>query len=112
MTYEETIELELNVKIKNKAQEIYKGFVDNTSLSLKDYKNGRFKLWCDSNNAKYLDLKSSDPVLILDYINNNHRITVTPSSIFSAIKSMDRFVTHLASMAKVKLNLNDYQRRY
>ena len=99
MTYEETIELEENIKIKNKANEIYANFLKNIKLGVSQYKGaGRFVLWADSHNATYVTLKDDVFWLNCRFLHETYDMEITPSSIFSKLKSKSRVVEHLESI--------------
>lgn len=103
MTYEETIELEKNVKIKNEADQLYALFKQNVTLNIKDYMgDGKFKIWSDSHNAKYLVLRGDYIEFLCEFLHENYRMTVSPSAIFNNIKAKNRVVEHFKSIIKVK----------
>lgn len=104
MTYEETIELENNVMLKNRADEIYKKFKKNISFRAKDYKGkGRFLHWSDSYNATYFELDSEDRwVFVCDFIHEDYRFIVTPSYIFGYLKKDAKGIGHLVSAVRDK----------
>jgi len=103
MTYEETIELEENIKLKNKADEIYKNFLKNIKLDISKYQgDGKFLHWNDGHNSTYFQLKGDTFLYIAEFLHNSYRITVTPSSIFSCLKSKYRGVEHLESEVRDK----------
>jgi hypothetical protein len=96
MTYEETVELAKNVKIKNEADILYKKFMSEATLKPESYSNGKFKVWSDCHNAEYIKINSAGNfVYIGDYLNNKYEIEITPSSIFSKLKSGCRGVGHI-----------------
>lgn len=104
-TYEQTVELEENIKIKNKADKIYSDFQANVKLEVKNYKGeGRFKHWSDSNNSTSFVLKNDVFTFRDDYLHNTYILDVTPSAIFSALKSKEhniqRSVQHLESAVR------------
>ena len=109
MTYEQTVELERNIKIKNKAREIVEGFKKNVQLNLKSRKGLRFTLWSDEHNAIYLEISEKDMTFVCDFLHENYLVTVSESNVFSGIKSCYRGIEHLASKAGVSYNSNDYK---
>ena len=73
MTYEETVELEKNVKVKDEADRIYKEFMAKANLKPASYSNGKFKVWSDCHNAEYIKINSAGNfVYIGDYLNNKY----------------------------------------
>lgn len=111
MTYEQTCELERNIKIKNKAKEIVAGFKDNVTLNL-NTKNGlRFTIWSDSHNAIYLEISNEKMFFICDFLNENYAITVDESCVFSGIASGNNVIGHLASLSKVQYNQYEYKKK-
>lgn len=50
LTYEQTVELEKNVKIKNEADQVYRDFINHYTLKVSEFENGEFEDWNDSNN--------------------------------------------------------------
>ncbi len=106
MTYEQTAQLEQNVKIKNQADQIYKDFLNNIHLSPKNYHgNGRFLFWKDAHNATYFQIDSNGNFEYqCRFLHETYNVTVTPSAIFSAIKNKNRGIDHLASDVKRDAN--------
>ena len=96
MTYEETVELEKNVKIKDEAEKICRDFRDNVVLRVKDYEGeGRFKIWSDSHNAVYVQVAGKDLEFQGRFLHNTYDLIVNPASVFSAIKNDSRVIEHL-----------------
>lgn len=95
MTYEETKELEENVKIKKRADEIYNNLIDNIKLSIKDFDKGKFKIWSDSHNAKYIAIENGEMIYQCRFLHESYNIAINPSSIFKALKEKYRGVEHL-----------------
>lgn len=103
MNYEETIELEENVKIKNKADEIYQKFLKNIKLEPKLYKgDGRFIIWEDSHNVAYVRLKDDKFILMCFFLHETYYVDISPSGIFAALKDKNRGVEHLESFVSNK----------
>ena len=68
MTYEETIELEENVKLKSEAEEIYKKFLKNVTFSPDKYKgDGKFRHWADSHNSTYFVLDDDAFIYVCNF---------------------------------------------
>ena len=111
MDYKMTRELEENIKIKNKAEEIVENFLAKVKLSLDKYNNGKFELWSDQHNAEYIHIKDGVIEWEGDFLNNKYSIVITPDCIFSAIKNKNGAVGHIAAKAGVGYNPNDYIRK-
>jgi hypothetical protein len=109
MTYEQTVELERNIKIKNKAREIVEGFKKKVQLSLQTKKGLMFTLWSDEHNATYLAISENGMTFICDFLHENYSVDVNESCVFSGIKSAYRGIEHLASKAGVEYNPNNYK---
>ena len=98
MTYEETIELEENVAIKNKADILYRDFINHIKLSVDNHVGeGRFIVWKDEHNAMYVSIKNKDFVFECRFLHETYNVLVNPSGLFNAIKMKDRGVDHLQS---------------
>lgn len=101
MTYEETIELEENVKLKNKADEIYQKFLKNVKLEPKKYQGeGRFIFWQDSHNTTYIRLNDDKFILECEFLHESYNVIITPEYIFNCLKRKDRGVEHLESYVR------------
>jgi len=101
MTYEETIELEENIKLKNEANEIYEMFLLNVILEPKKYKsNGRFVFWEDSHNTTFIALKNDKFVLECRFLHESYDVEITPASIFSGLKNKYRGIDHLKAYVR------------
>ena len=101
MTYEETIELEQNVKLKNEAESIYKKFLKNVKLEPKKYQgNGRFLFWADEHNKIYITLKNDIFVLECRFLNENYDVEITPTFIFNGLKNKYRGIDHLKAYVR------------
>lgn len=94
MTYEETIELEENISIKNKANELYSKFMKNMKLDVSTFKNGRFKIWSDSHNAKYIKIVDDTFIYQCSFLHESYTVKVTPEDLFGYIKNDYRGVAH------------------
>lgn len=106
-SYEQTEELKSDIKIKKQSDEIYRDFKKNVKLDVGKYKgSGKFLHWSDSNNSTSFVLKDDIFTFHGDYINNTYRVEVTPSAIFSALKSKShstqQAVYHLKSAVRKK----------
>ena len=95
LTYEQVIEMEENIRLKNKAEEIYNNFMKNVKLDLSTFKDGRFRIWHDSHNAKYLEISGDKFIYQCRFLHETYNVAVTPSAIFSALKNNYRGVEHL-----------------
>lgn len=102
MTYEETMELEENVKIKNKADDIYKRFNKFVVLYADkfDHENNRFTISKDSNNATYLSIGGVCFTYQCRFLHENYNCDITPSAIFGYIKKDCRGFVHLEAMIR------------
>lgn len=96
LTYEQTIELEKNIQLKNKAEEIYTNFLRNVKLNVKSYKGrGVFMFWSDSHNYIYFTLVKDTFHFQCDFLHESYDVEVTPSGIFHALQNKNRGVEHL-----------------
>lgn len=103
MTYEETIELEENVKLKNEADKIYQDFIKNVKLDAGSYKgNGKFRFTYDQYNATYFEFNNDSIKYICDFLHEHYTVIVSPQGIFNALKSKYRGVEHLKSAVRNK----------
>ena len=101
LDYNQTIELEENIKLKNKADKIYSDFLNNVKLEPSSYKgDGKFLFWNDSHNQIYFQLKNDVFVFICNFLHEHYVVTVTPEQIFKALKSKYRGVEHLATKCR------------
>lgn len=102
LTYEKTIELEENIKIKNQADKIYADFLKNIKLEPKNYKgNGRFLYWSDQYNQTYISLVDDKFVLQCRFLHESYDVEITPSSIFNALKNKYRGADHLYAYCSI-----------
>ena len=98
MNYEQTVELEDNVKIKNEAESICRDFHKNIKLDCKKYRGGgEFVLWEDTHNYIYISCGEKYFGFYCRFLHETYDITVSPSSVFSALKGKNRVVEHLQS---------------
>lgn len=105
MDYNATIELEENIKIKNKANELYDLFLKNINLNVKNYEgNGKFLHWSDSHNATYFVLKDNIFYYECDFLHESYKVCVTPESLFNYIKNKYRGVDHFDSAVRYPRN--------
>lgn len=103
MTYEETKELEANIKIKNEAEETYNKFFNNIKLDPKAYKGeGRFVFWKDEHNAIYIRLKDDYFIFECRFLHESYNVIVTPDNLFWCIKNNYRGYEHLKSAVRDK----------
>lgn len=109
MNYQETVELEKNIKIKNKAQEIVKGFKKNVVLNLCEKDGLRFKIWSDSHNAVYVDINEKYIICVCEFLHESYSVPINESSVFTGIVENYRGINHVAGYAKVSYNEHDYK---
>lgn len=105
MNYQETIELEKNIKIKNEAEKIYKDFMNNVTLSVSKFKDGKFKTWSDSHNATYIKIVDNTFVFVCDFLHENYSVKITPECLFGYVKNKYRGLEHL------KAEINGYKEK-
>lgn len=97
LTYEQTIELEQNVKIKNQADELYKTFLKKCSLHVSKFKDGKFELWSDQHNAAYLKVSDDGFVWQGRFLHESYDVPIKPGSFFTLIKQKYRGMDHVIS---------------
>ena len=97
MDYKETKELEINVKIKNEADKIYRDFLSNIKLPVSGYHEGKFKIWNDSHNSIYVYIIQNYFVFECCFLHEHYVVEVTPEALFNKIKSDNRGIGHLKS---------------
>lgn len=97
MNYEQTIELENNIKIKNQADQLYKDFKRYFTLNVGSFKNGRFTVWADSHNAAYIALEKNTFVFMCRFLHESYDVRINPSSLFTYIKEDYRGIGHFRS---------------
>lgn len=98
LTYEQVVELEDNIKLKNKAKKIMNDFYDNVKLNIKDYQGeGRFRFWHDQHNDIYIDLKDDKFYFRCRFLHESYDVEITFNGIFQALKNKNRGVEHLES---------------
>lgn len=101
MDFNETEELEENIKIKNKAIKICEDFLKNVSLRLDKYKgDGKFEIWSDSHNAKYVIVYDIGLRYVCKFLHEKYSVILKPENIFTAIKNKDRVIDHLTVDSK------------
>ena len=101
MNYSETVELEKNVKIKDQAEKICLDFRKNVTLKISDYQgNGLFVLWSDSHNKIFVNVEGEHPVFICKFLHEDYTLTVSPDSVFKAIRDGYRGVDHLVARSR------------
>ena len=71
LTYEQTIELEKNVRFKNEAEGIYRDFLEHVTFPVKDFVNGKFKWWNDSHNETYFTVKDKGFTFVCNFLHEN-----------------------------------------
>lgn len=97
LNYEQTVELERNVSIKNRADALYADFCRYFSVKVKDFKEFRFEVWSDSHNATYLKVDSDGFIFQCRFLHETYDVRVTPSALFGYIKSGYRGLGHFES---------------
>lgn len=105
MTYEETTELDQNVKIKNEADNLYDSFLKNVKFSPEkwDVKKRRFKHWDDLYNATYFQILSDGFFEFqCEFLHETYSLKVAPANIFEAIKNKSRVIEHFKSAVRAK----------
>ena len=101
MDYKQTVELEENIKIKNKAKESYEKFLKNTNLDVNSYAEGRFRLWGDNYNNIYLKpIDENRFEFQCRFLHESYNLIVEPSYIFDAIKNKKRVWKHFESFCE------------
>ena len=104
MDYEETIELQKNIKIKDEAEKICQAFKNNIQLKAKDYLGeGKFKIWSDSHNAIYVVAGKDSFEFQCRFLHETYNVTVTPECVFKGIKDKYRGIDHLKTHANKAL---------
>lgn len=98
LTYEETIELEKNVKIKDAADDLYKRFKKNVTLSVGSLnRKGEFEDWSDAHNRTYYTVENGMVFYHCRFIHETYDLSITPSSLFNYIKRDYRGLAHFRS---------------
>ena len=101
MNYEETIELEKNIKIKNEVDEILKKFNKYVKLDAGSFnkKKRMFTIWKDSHNATYLKINDDGTFsFVCDFLHEGYSVLVSEQSLFNKIKNKYRGYDHFKSM--------------
>lgn len=101
LTYEQTIELEKNVKIKNEAQELYRDFVSNWKLNVRSFNDGQFEDWNDTHNRCFITIKENVFTYHCRFLHESYDVIVTPSHLFSYIKNEYRGLAHFKSAVQM-----------
>ncbi len=103
MTYEETVELEKNVIIKNDADALYKKFKKYVKLDAGkfDHENNRFTIEKDSNNATYLSIGGGSFTYQCRFLHETYNVVVTPSTIFRHIKDKYQGLGHFRAWVEL-----------
>jgi len=96
MTFEQTKELEENIKIKDRAIKICEDFKNNIVLLARNYKGeSAFTIWSDSHNEKYVIAHEKNFEFICAFLHENYAVMITPEAIFNSIKSGSPVIGHL-----------------
>lgn len=112
MTYEETVELEKHVKIKNEADEIFRDFQKHANFKASSYieKGNRFHIWGDSHNDTYVQITGGEFVYQCRFLNETYDVTITPSAIFGYInnkyKGLGHFEAYIRQLKAEALKLS------
>lgn len=101
MNFQETEELEKNIKIKNKAKELYCLFFKNVILKPNTFKNGKFKIWNDSHNSKYIYIADDHFVYECCFLHERYILHIELEYIFKAIKENSRVIDHFSADVKL-----------
>lgn len=105
LTYEQTVELEKNIKIKNEANSIYANFLKNIKLEVKNYKGeNSWQFWRDEHNATYFVIRNDTFYFVCKFLHETYDIEVTPSGIFAALKNERSGINHLVSAVRDRPN--------
>ena len=110
MTYDKVVELERNIKIKNKAKELVEGFKRNVVLNLRQKNGLKFKIWSDEHNATYVEVDEKIILFICSFLHEHYSINVSEGSVYSGISNGDKVIDHLSSYAKVDYNSYNYRK--
>lgn len=104
LTYEQTIQLEKNIGIKNKANELYSDFIKYFTLNVSDYdeSTGMFRVWSDSHNATFIEIKEKVFHYRARFLHESYDVIISPSHLFEYIKDQYRGVEHFESLVKVR----------
>lgn len=100
LSYEQTVELEKNIAIKNEAVKLYEKFMCNIKLPVSgfDSRHMRFKTWDDGNNQTYISInENGNFVYQCRFLHESYDVEVTLDNIFRLIKSDYRGIDHLRS---------------
>lgn len=101
LTYEQTIELEQNIKLKNEAETLYANFLKNIKLEPSKYKgDGIFSHWKDEYNETYFKIKENKFYFVCAFLHEDYTVEVTPSGIFSALQKKYRGVDHFTTAVR------------
>ena len=101
MNYEQTIELEKNIKLKDAANEMYRGFLKNVKLNANDYiGEGAFKVWSDSHNKALVVVKDSGFSVKFRFLHESYDVDITPQAIFEKMRSNYRGIDHLRALIR------------
>lgn len=111
LSFEQTIELEKNIKIKNEAVKLYNQFLKNYKMAICDYipKDKRTKIWSDDHNATYIYMGNEEFVFQCRFLHERYDVPITPQGIFERIKNNYRGISHFKSFIDsiTKGNKND-----
>ena len=104
MTYQESKELEKNVKASKEADSIYSDFMRNIKLEASKYdkKTDRFTVWSDSHNAKYIKIVNGRFHFICDFLHESYTCVISRDKIFDYLKSDYTGVLHLKTFSRTK----------
>lgn len=97
MNYEETANLEENIKIKNEANDLYRRFVKFVKLSVARRDKNEFEDWADAHNRAFYRVNENSVSFHCRFLHETYNLTITPSSLFESIKSNDRGLLHFKS---------------
>lgn len=87
MNYEETIELEKNIKIKNEADELYHRFCKSVKLSVSKRHENELEDWSDSHNRTFYRVTKEGISYHCRFLHEAYNVAISPSALFTYIKN-------------------------
>jgi len=101
MDFNQTVELEQNIKIKNEAIKICDEFFKNVKLKPSTYEDeGRFKVWSDSHNSTYVIIDGDNFYYECKFLHEYYKMKITPEAVFKYIKNKYMGLGHLRVFVK------------
>ena len=94
LTYDQTIELENNLKVRGRADKIYKDFIRNVTFPMERYQgNGKFLVAAAELHSSHFQLVNNGNVDYWELIHVSRggttKIVITPRDIYNAIKKSE-----------------------